>query len=86
MVRPCIIREILFPPTAPKEIANLIESSLVYQNNANYDMAIHTFEQARTEWKTELNAAHLRPEFELFFDLSIGSVYESCGKDEMALN
>jgi hypothetical protein len=49
-------------------------------------MAIHTFEQARTEWKADLNAAHLRPEFELFFDLSIGSVYESCGKDEMALN
>ena len=28
----------------------------------------------------------LRPEIELFFEMSLGSVYESCGKDDIALN
>mmetsp|Transcript_94832 Transcript_94832/g.130551 ORF Transcript_94832/g.130551 Transcript_94832/m.130551 type:complete len:151 (-) Transcript_94832:219-671(-) len=28
----------------------------------------------------------LRPEQELFFDMSLGSVYESCGKDDIAIS
>lgn len=33
-VAPVIIKEVFFPPVAPPEIATLIESALVYQNNA----------------------------------------------------
>lgn len=38
------------PPEAPPEVATYIESSLVYQNSANYEMAIHSLELARKEW------------------------------------
>ena len=44
-VGPCIIKEVLFPPEAPQEFATMIESALVYQNTANYEMAIATFEE-----------------------------------------
>lgn len=43
-VAPTIIKEVFFPPEAPHEIATLIESALVYQNSANYEMAIHSYE------------------------------------------
>ena len=42
-VAPCIIKEVYFPPEAPPEVATLIESALVYQNSANYEMAIDCF-------------------------------------------
>jgi hypothetical protein len=29
-VAPCIIKEVYFPPDAPKDIATLIESAIVY--------------------------------------------------------
>jgi hypothetical protein len=48
-------------------------------------MAIHTFEHARDSWRKDLNVELMRPEYELFFELQLGSVFESCGKDEMAL-
>ncbi|CAI2359845.1 unnamed protein product [Moneuplotes crassus] len=95
-VGPCIIKEVLFPPEAPQEFATLIESALVYQNTANYDMALETFERCRDEWrkaesgddwkKNEQEIKPLRPEIELFFELSLGSVYESAGRDELALS
>ena len=28
----------------------------------------------------------LRPEQELYFELSLGSIYESCGKDDIAMS
>ena len=28
----------------------------------------------------------LRPELELYFEMSLGSVYESCGKDDIAMD
>jgi hypothetical protein len=34
-----------------QEIATLIESALVYQNTANYEMAIKSFEDARSNWR-----------------------------------
>jgi hypothetical protein len=34
----------------------------------------------------ELNVAKLRNELELFFEMSLGSVYESGGKDDIALS
>lgn len=85
-VAPCIIKEVFFPPDAPHDIATLIESAIVYQNTANYEMAVHSFEQARAKWRETLNAAKLRNELELFFEMSLGSVYESCGKDDIALS
>ena len=41
-IMPSIIKEVFFPPEAPQEVATLIESSLVYQNDANYEMAIRS--------------------------------------------
>jgi hypothetical protein len=49
-------------------------------------MAVHSFEQARDKWREVLNVAKLRNELELFFEMSLGSVYESCGKDDIALS
>ena len=28
----------------------------------------------------------MRPEQELYFELSLGSIYESCGKDDIAIS
>lgn len=50
-VMPTIIKEVFMPPEAPSTVATLIESSLVYQNSANYEMAVHSLEQARDEWR-----------------------------------
>lgn len=49
-------------------------------------MAIHSYETARETWREELNVSKLRNELELFFEMSLGSVYESAGKDEIALS
>lgn len=64
-------------------MATLIESSIVYQNSANYEMAITSLEDARSKWQT-VNPK-LRPELKLYFEMSLGSVYESSGKDDKAL-
>jgi hypothetical protein len=48
---PNIIKEVFMPPQAPQEVATLIESTLVYQNSANYEMAIKTLEEARDLWR-----------------------------------
>lgn len=55
-------------------------------------MAIECYEKARETWLIQLKAIDQavktlkRPEQEMFFHLSIGSVYESYGKDDLALN
>ena len=67
----------------------MIESALVYQNDANFELAVDCFEKAKSDWVEILKANNgktLRKEQELLFLLSIGSVYESCGKDDLALN
>jgi len=84
-VAPCIIKEVFFPPEAPHEIATLIESGIVYQNSANYELSINSFEQARDGWRELLGVKLLKNEYEMFFEMSLGSVYESCGKDDLAL-
>lgn len=48
---PTIIKEVFMPPDAPSEVATLIESSLVYQNSANYEMAVKSIEMARNQWR-----------------------------------
>ena len=87
-IAPCIIKEVYFPPEAPYEVATLIESALVYQNTANYELAVNCFEMARKAWLNELkdkDVKTLKTVQELFFALSIASVYESAGKDDLAL-
>ena len=104
-IMPSIIKEVFFPPEAPQEVATLIESSLVYQNDANYEMSVRSLMQARDIWRLKVNPPRvaqanapkkegevdntpeprLRPEEELFFLMSLGSVYESSGKDELAI-
>ena len=110
---PSIIKEVFFPPEAPHEVATLIESALVYQNSANYQMAVRSLEEARDLWRNIVNPpqpvaqsektgfsrkvdspepvaaptdSRLRPEQELFFLMSLGSIYESGGKDEIAIS
>ena len=96
-IMPTIIKEVFKPPEAPAEVATLIESSLVYQNSANYEMAVKSLEMARAEWKNivknsnykpedTMSTPMLRPEQELYFELSLGSIYESCGKDDIAMS
>ena len=50
-VLPCLIKEVFFPPMAPNDVATLIESALVYQNDANYALAVRSLEQARDLWR-----------------------------------
>jgi len=102
-VMPTIIKEVFMPPDAPSTVATLMESALVYQNSANYEMAVHSLEQARDEWRALISPpqkevakdaasalsktiTYLRPEQELYFELSLGSIYESCGKDDIAIS
>ena len=111
-IMPVIIKEVFFPPDTSidaikddkdrskklQEIATLIESSIVYQNTANYEMALKSLEDARANWRVlNSNSANmirpadnassnkLRPELELYFEMSLGSVYESSGKDDQAM-
>ena len=52
-------------------------------------MAVDCFEKAKAQWVLEVKQTEqkaLMKEQELFFELSIGSVYESAGKDDLALN
>lgn len=60
----------------------------MYQNSSNYALAIECLQSARKIWQDrEKNAArNFKKEYELFFALSIGSVYESCGKDDLAID
>ena len=110
-VMPTIIKEVYFPPDAPMEVATLMESSLVYQNSANYEMAVKSLEMARDSWRIlaipepvpdtddspmKVNKKPklaeppvpvlLRPEQELYFELALGSIYESAGKDDIAMS
>ena len=84
-VAPVIIKEIYFPPKSSEEVATLVESALVYQNSGNYEQALESFEQAWDLWRQENGGKDLRSEVQMYFLLSIGSVCESAGRDEMAL-
>ena len=53
-ILPSIIKEVFWPPEAPSEVATLIESALVYQNSANYEMASKSLEDARSIWRDEV--------------------------------
>lgn len=58
---PNVIKEVFMPPPVPKtlessnDIATCIESALVYQNSANYDLAVKALEDARQTWQIKSN-------------------------------
>lgn len=87
-IAPVIIKEVYFPPESPSEVATLVESGLVYQNSAQYEMAIECFNNARSTWLDLIKNDEkiLKKEQDLYLELSIASVYESAGKDDLALN
>eukprot|EP00358_Blepharisma_japonicum_P005143 CAMPEP_0202944452 /NCGR_PEP_ID=MMETSP1395-20130829/5242_1 /ASSEMBLY_ACC=CAM_ASM_000871 /TAXON_ID=5961 /ORGANISM="Blepharisma japonicum, Strain Stock R1072" /LENGTH=590 /DNA_ID=CAMNT_0049643271 /DNA_START=270 /DNA_END=2039 /DNA_ORIENTATION=+ len=84
-VHPCIIREILLPPPSPPGIGTLIESCFVYQNNYNYPMALMSLDNAKREWQDFDGSDDLKPEIDLFFEITRGAIYQSCNKDGLAL-
>jgi hypothetical protein len=47
---PSVIREILFVPEAPPEIASLLEVSITYHNTSEYELAIQTLSEAEEKW------------------------------------
>jgi len=42
--------------------------------------------KGKKDEKKAVPEKRLRPEQELFFEMSLGSVYESCGKDDIAIS
>ena len=85
-VGPCIIKEILFPPTPPPqahEVGTLIESANVYHATASYEMSILTFESALHAWRGL--GVPMRSEVLLYFEMAIGQCLESAGLTEAAL-
>ena len=84
-IQPCLIREIFLPPPSPPVINTLIESAIVFQNNCNFSMALVSLDKAKAKWLEQDKVETLRPEIELFFELTRGAIYESCEKDDLAL-
>jgi tetratricopeptide (TPR) repeat protein len=84
-IQPCLIREVFIPPPCPASIRALIESCFVYQSKGEYKSAIMSLIKARKDWLKLENSEFLKADFELFFEMSKGAVYELCKKDELAL-
>jgi len=60
-----IIKEVYFPPEAPLEVATLIESAIVYQNDGNFIQAVDCLVKGKNKWAEILKAesnAQLRKE------------------------
>ena len=84
-IRPCLIREIFLSPPSPTSVNTLIESAIVFQNNGNFSMALTTLDKAKSTWLEVDRVENLRTEFDLFFEMTRGAIYESCEKDSLAL-
>eukprot|EP01015_Nassula_variabilis_P020355 TRINITY_DN3522_c0_g3_i3.p1 TRINITY_DN3522_c0_g3~~TRINITY_DN3522_c0_g3_i3.p1 ORF type:complete len:270 (-),score=49.98 TRINITY_DN3522_c0_g3_i3:87-896(-) len=84
-VAPCLIREVLYPFGMPDELCTYIESALDYQSSSNYIMAIKNLEAAKKICQQKPQG-EIPDEIFLFIEFSIGSVYESAGRDDYALN
>eukprot|EP00743_Colponemidia_sp_Colp-15_P006304 GILK01006783.1.p1 GENE.GILK01006783.1~~GILK01006783.1.p1 ORF type:complete len:750 (-),score=105.49 GILK01006783.1:60-2240(-) len=83
-IKPTVIREILYPPPAPQQIAMLLESALMYQNTSRYASSIQSYKDAWAAWKDV--GQPLRLEVDLFFMCSLAAVQESAGADDLAMN
>ena len=84
-IQPCLIREVYMPPPCPSSIRAMIESCFTYQSKGEYKNAVSTLVKARNDWLKLENSDFLKADFELFFEMSKGAVYELCKKDELAL-
>eukprot|EP01013_Petalomonas_cantuscygni_P030339 TRINITY_DN56308_c0_g1_i1.p1 TRINITY_DN56308_c0_g1~~TRINITY_DN56308_c0_g1_i1.p1 ORF type:complete len:282 (+),score=34.45 TRINITY_DN56308_c0_g1_i1:231-1076(+) len=111
---PAIIREVLYPPPCPEEVAALFDAALTYQNQSNFALALRTLLLAQHKWevlrgwsnvseedkarfailpdaqkdaflRNDLVPVAVTDEAEVFIRLSMGSVFESAGRDERAL-
>ena len=77
-IPPVLIREIFVPPPSPPAINTLIESAIVFQNNCNFSMALMSLDKAKSTWLDKERVQILKPEIELFFEMTRGAIYESC--------
>ena len=95
-VIPCIVREIMRAPVhiAPAEVGNMMEAGLSYHNASQYGQALDKFDQAEKVWaeycageekEKEEHGASIPAEGQLFLRCARGSVHESAGNDELAL-
>jgi tetratricopeptide (TPR) repeat protein len=50
----------------------------------SHELALESLQEAKSKWR-DLLEKPLRPEIEMFFELSIGSIYENSGQEEKAL-
>jgi tetratricopeptide (TPR) repeat protein len=81
---PCVIREILYAPPCPDSVAKLLEVALTHHNTSHYQLALQNYITAQENW-VEISKESLNIHAIIFFRCAIGSVYQSCGQDEMAL-
>ena len=75
-VRPWLIKEVLNIPEAPTEVRILLESFNLYMNNFDYKRALKALILAKTKWLKEEQAETLRPEVEIFFNITMGQTFE----------
>ena len=55
-------------------------------NESRYALAIENYNRAKELWKEEEGKNELSPQLELFFEFTIGGVYQSSGRDDYAFN
>jgi tetratricopeptide (TPR) repeat protein len=70
------IKETLIIPDAPTDIRTLLESCNLYMINRKYQKALDSLKKGRTAWRDHENVDLLGPELEMYFDISIGQIYE----------
>ncbi|CAI2368809.1 unnamed protein product [Moneuplotes crassus] len=84
-VRPCLIKEALMIPDSPTDVRTLLESSNLYMIKRQYKKALDALQQAKQEWLRIEEATNLKAELEIYFNISIGQVYEETNNLRIAL-
>lgn len=84
-MRPCLIKEVLNIPEAPTEVRILLESSNLYMLNKDYKRALNALITAKEKWLEEESVSSLKPEIEIFFEISMGQVFEETNNLKTAL-
>ena len=84
--KPSLLKEVIFPPEAPPEVAALLEAALAYHRGQRPDFkrAADTYHKAERVWAELLGDPPVMGK--LFLWNAIGSVHESAGDDEVALS
>ncbi|CAD8089476.1 unnamed protein product [Paramecium primaurelia] len=83
-VAPVLIPEVLYPPNPPLDVQFLVEAAINSHNEANFVFAIQNYDDARKKW-IALTGRDLTDGLELYFEFSKATVYESAGRDDLAL-